>query len=68
MSGFTQSLNLSVSVAVSVHGVAARRRAAIGAAGDLPEPERAHLRARWYALGVRGVSAIVERHVSDLTR
>jgi tRNA (guanosine-2'-O-)-methyltransferase len=68
MSGFTESLNLSVSVAVSVHGLAARRRAAIGRPGDLPAEERAHLRARWYALGVRGVGGIVERHVSEMTR
>ncbi len=68
MSGFTQSLNLSVSVAVTVHTLAARRRTALGAEGDLPEPERAQLRARWYALGIRGVEGIVERFVSEQTR
>jgi tRNA (guanosine-2'-O-)-methyltransferase len=68
MSGFTESLNLSVSVAVSVHTLAARRRTALGGAGDLSEQERAYLRARWYALGTRGVQGIVERFVSERTR
>ena len=67
MSGFTQSLNLSVSVAVSVHTLAARLRSSLAGEGDLPEAERAHLRARWYALGIRGVEGTVDRFVSDRT-
>jgi tRNA (guanosine-2'-O-)-methyltransferase len=68
MHGFTQSFNLSVSVAVTLGRVTARRRAHIERAGDLDGRERAHLRARWYADGVRGVEGILERYVSEQTR
>jgi tRNA (guanosine-2'-O-)-methyltransferase len=63
MYGFTRSFNLSVSVAISVHRTATRRRAAIGRAGDLPDQERARLRARWYELSVdsRTVEGILQR-------
>lgn len=64
MYGFTRSLNLSVSVAVTVFELAARRRALLGREGDLDEQERAILRARWYSLSVRGVRSILERAVS----
>jgi tRNA (guanosine-2'-O-)-methyltransferase len=64
MHGFTQSLNLSVSVAVTVFQLAARRRALLGQLGDLDEQERAVLRARWYSLSVRAVRNILERAVS----
>ena len=67
MHGFTQSFNLSVSVAVTVHRLAERRRAALGKPGDLDSQKRALLRARWYAHGVRGAAAILDRHVSDST-
>ncbi len=68
MHGFTQSFNLSVSVAVTMHRLAARRRASLATNGDLDEGKRAFLRARWYALGVRGIDAIVARYVSEQTR
>lgn len=64
MFGFTQSLNLSVSVAVSMFRLAERRRTLLGRPGDLDDQERAVLRARWYSLSVRGVGAILERAVS----
>ncbi|ACY16928.1 tRNA/rRNA methyltransferase (SpoU) [Haliangium ochraceum DSM 14365] len=64
MHGFTQSLNLSVSVAVSIFQLAARRRALLGRLGDLEDQERAILQARWYSLSVRGVQSILERVVS----
>lgn len=64
MHGFCQSFNLSVSVAMFVHRLAARRREAIGAAGDLDEERRRYLRARWRATGIRGLSHILERYVS----
>jgi tRNA (guanosine-2'-O-)-methyltransferase len=67
MAGFTQSLNLSVSVAVAVHTLARNRRTFLGRPGDLSEQERAHLRARWYALGVRGAEGVVARYVSTHT-
>jgi tRNA (guanosine-2'-O-)-methyltransferase len=62
--GFSQSLNLSVSVALVVSELAARRRAALGAPGDLPAERRARLRAKWYAQGIRGARQVVLRHVS----
>lgn len=64
MHGFTQSFNLSVSVAVAMYYLASRRRAVLGRSGDLDGQERALLRARWYSLGVRGLRTIVERNVS----
>jgi tRNA (guanosine-2'-O-)-methyltransferase len=69
MRGFTQSFNLSVSVALSVFDCSRRRRATLGRAGDLDDQERALLRARWYVLSMdqRAASAIVERHVSRRT-
>lgn len=66
--GFTQSFNLSVSVALALSSVAERRRGALGRTGDLSFRERARLRARWYAMGIRGVEAVVDRHVSEETR
>ncbi|MEM9494273.1 MAG: RNA methyltransferase, partial [Myxococcota bacterium] len=68
MHGFTQSFNLSVSVALTVHRLAQRRRDAIARTGDLDDQKRAHLRARWYAHGVRGAGAIMARHVSEKTQ
>lgn len=64
MHGFSQSFNLSVSVAVAMHRLAARRRQVLGRNGDLADAKRAFLRARWYALGMRGADAIVARYVS----
>ncbi len=61
MFGFTESYNLSVTVALARSRLAARRRAYIGAPGDLDEARRARLRARWCALGIRGVIHILER-------
>ncbi|MCG8425344.1 MAG: RNA methyltransferase [Proteobacteria bacterium] len=68
MHGFTQSFNLSVSVAVTIHRLAERRRAILGRPGDIDRQKRALLRARWYAHGVRGAEAIIARHVSEQTR
>jgi tRNA (guanosine-2'-O-)-methyltransferase len=61
MFGFSESYNLSVTVALAMSRIAARRRAAIGALGDLPAERRAHLRARWFALKVRAAVGILER-------
>ena len=68
MHGFTQSFNLSVSVALSIHRLAERRRGALGQAGDLGDQKRAHLRARWYAVGIRGAKAIVSRYAAGTPR
>jgi tRNA (guanosine-2'-O-)-methyltransferase len=54
MAGFTQSFNLSVSVAICAHDVSHRRRVALNRPSDIGEQERARLRARWYALSMDG--------------
>jgi tRNA (guanosine-2'-O-)-methyltransferase len=59
MHGFTESFNLSVSVALSVHSVAERVRRALGAEGDLPDDRKTWLRARWYCLSVRAAGLIL---------
>lgn len=61
MFGFTESFNLSVTVALAMSRIAARRRAAIGALGDLADERRRELRARWFALKIRGALGILER-------
>jgi len=68
MFGFTESFNLSVSVALTLQWAAARRRHALGAAGDLKEEKKQWLRARWYAVGVRGAAGIIERYVAGQTQ
>lgn len=61
MFGFTESFNLSVTVALAMARIAARRRSAIGSLGDLPDERRRVLRARWFALKVRAAAGILER-------
>ncbi|TMQ04952.1 MAG: RNA methyltransferase [Deltaproteobacteria bacterium] len=61
MFGFTESFNLSVTVALAMSRIAARRRAAIGTPGDLDEARRRELRARWFALKIRGAVGVLER-------
>jgi tRNA (guanosine-2'-O-)-methyltransferase len=61
MFGFTESYNLSVTVGLAMSRLAARRRACIGALGDLDPARRARLRARWFALRIRAAVTIVER-------
>ena len=63
MFGFTESYNLSVTVALAMSRIAARRRAHLGADGDLDAARRARLRARWFALGIRGAVGVIERRV-----
>ena len=45
--------------------IAARRRAAIGSPGDLDEHRRRELRARWFALKIRGAVGILERALGE---
>jgi tRNA (guanosine-2'-O-)-methyltransferase len=61
MFGMTESFNLSVTVALVASRLATRRRAALSAPGDLPAARRAELRARWFALGLRGAEQVIER-------
>ena len=63
MYGFSESFNLSVTVALAMSRIAARRRAAIGALGDLLDDRLRNLRARWFALKIRGAVGILERHL-----
>ncbi len=65
MQGFCQSFNLSVSVGIFIHRLAAKRREELGKVGDLDPDRRAYLRARWRATGIRGLSHILKRHVSS---
>ena len=65
MFGMTESFNLSVTVALVASRLAARRRAALGAPGDLSAARRAVLRARWFALGLRGAAQVVERELGS---
>jgi tRNA (guanosine-2'-O-)-methyltransferase len=64
MQGFTESFNLSVTVALAMRTIAQRRRAALGAEGDLDDERRRVLRARWFALKIRGAIGILERALS----
>ena len=68
MYGFTQSFNLSVSVALAQSRLAARRRAHLGGHGDLDPARRAWLRARWFALKIRGAAGVLQRYVSGGTQ
>jgi tRNA (guanosine-2'-O-)-methyltransferase len=61
MYGFTESFNLSVSVALAVQAIASRRRAALGTLGDLSPAEKDVQRARWYARDLRGAEHILLR-------
>jgi tRNA (guanosine-2'-O-)-methyltransferase len=61
MFGFTESFNLSVTVALAMSRIAARRRAAIGREGDLDDTRLRDLRARWFALKIRGAIGVLER-------
>lgn len=61
MFGFTQSYNLSVSAALLTSQLAARRRTLLGRTGDLDETRRRRLRARWFALKVRGAAGVITK-------
>ncbi|MBX3161590.1 MAG: RNA methyltransferase [Deltaproteobacteria bacterium] len=61
MYGFSESYNLSVTVALAMSRIAARRREHLGRLGDLPDDRRATLRARWFALKIRGAIGVLER-------
>jgi hypothetical protein len=64
MFGFTESYNLSVTVGLAMSRLAARRRAHLGAAGDLDSARKARLRARWFALRIRAAVSVVERRLA----
>lgn len=66
MYGFAESYNLSVSVALAISQLSTRRRAHLGAPGDLSAARCARLRARFYSLKQRGVIGILERALGAL--
>ena len=61
MYGFSESYNLSVTVALAMSRIATRRREHIGAVGDLPDDRRRLLRAKWYCAKIRAVVDILDR-------
>ncbi len=63
MFGFTESLNLSVSVAVSLQQVTSDRRRHLGRGGDLSEPAKRQLRAAYYGLSSRHAVPVLMRHL-----
>lgn len=68
MFGFTESFNVSVSVALVMSRLAARRRAHLGATGDLPPARQTELRAAWYAAKLPAAAGILERAFGDPAR
>lgn len=63
--GFSESLNLSVSVAMTVGDVTRRRRRALGRAGDLPHAAMAQLRAAYYAQSTPHAVELVLRQLES---
>ena len=66
MYGFTESLNLSVSVAVATQQATARRRQHLGRPGDLPPAALQQLRAGYYALAERHAVPVVLRYLQGV--
>ena len=65
MMGFMESLNLSVSVAISLAEITRRRREHLGRPGDLPAHALQRMRAGYYARAVAHAAEVVLR---DLNR
>jgi tRNA (guanosine-2'-O-)-methyltransferase len=68
MRGFVQSLNVSVAAAISIARAVERRVAERGRHGDLPEPEAAALRERFYVLAVKQRARIGKAEVAAARR
>lgn len=66
MYGFTQSFNLSVSVALVLQELSGRRRKLLNRPGDLGDQERAQLRAEWYVQSVKAAAQILGRECVKL--
>ena len=65
MYGFTESLNLSVSVAVSLRQLTEQRRWHLGRPGDLSHAARRQLRAAYYALSTPHAADLVMDHLQN---
>lgn len=68
MRGFVQSLNVSVAAAISIAHAVERRVAERGRHGDLPEPEAAALRERFYVLAVKQRARITKAEAAEARR
>jgi tRNA (guanosine-2'-O-)-methyltransferase len=70
--GFSESFNLSVSVALALREVVGRRRDLLGRPGDLPERALARLRAAYYARATSHAAlllhAALQRSIGHLSR
>ena len=65
MSGFVQSLNVSVATALCLDAARRNRFAVLGAHGDLDDRSRRRLRAIWYQKSVPNARGILERKLQD---
>jgi tRNA (guanosine-2'-O-)-methyltransferase len=65
LQGFSESLNLSVSVAVSLKTVVDRRRQALCLPGDLSDEIQTRLRAGYYALSTPHAASVVWRRLQE---
>jgi hypothetical protein len=63
MYGFCESLNISVSVAVTLSRVVERRRQLLGRPGDLPPQLFQQLRAAYYAQSTPHTASLVLRRL-----
>ena len=65
MSGFADSFNISVAVAITLYETQRQRRTRFGGSGDLSESEMARIRAVWYLKSVRESRFHVERSIAE---
>lgn len=63
--GFTESLNLSVSVALALHHTVEQRLRLRGRRGDLPPAIFEQLRAAYYVASVKHSAELVQRHLQS---
>lgn len=67
MSGFAQSLNISVAAAIALHEARRDRNDRLGAHGDLSEADLDRLRAVFAVKSVKKARQIIERHLADVS-
>jgi len=61
MRGFTESFNVSVAAALTLHHAVRDREQRLGRSGDLDAEEQQELRRRWFRQSVRAAEAILAR-------
>ena len=67
MSGFTQSLNISVAAAIALHQARRDRIERLGSHGDLDSADIERLRAVYAVKSVKKARQIIERHLADVS-